>query len=210
LKRSFILGTTLAWLVLAGAARADLVPWSYNWTPNTLAIQSDSPGTSKLTLTNEPAGSATGSSDIVATNIKVVSTAKPDSPDHFTHQAYRLTLTLTDNASKATGNLVFTGTFDGTVSGQSSHVMNTFTGQTTQSIVLGGNTYTITIGPYTPPGPPSSANAGSISATAKVSTTGSSSGSPEPSSMLLAGLGVSLLGGASWWKRRKKVALRCA
>jgi hypothetical protein len=189
-------------LLAAGAARASLVPWSYNWEPNTAAVLSDN-GLSKITMKDEPSGTAVGTSDIVATNLKVVSSADPNNPDTFTAKAYTLTVKLTDSNSHTTGSLAFTGAFNGTVSSQSSNLTNTFTGAVTQSIVLGGNTYTVTIGPFTPPGPPSASNFGSISATALVSVSrgGGGQNSPEPTTMALAGLGLACVGLVSWKRR---------
>jgi hypothetical protein len=209
LKRKYLIGTTLAWVLLAGAARADLVPWAYNWTPNSAAVLSDN-GQSKITLTNEPTGSAVGTSDIVATNLKVVSSADPNTPDTFTAKAYSLNLALTDTNSHTTGTLTFSGVFNGTVSAESSHITTAFNAPTTKSIVLGGNTYTVTFGPFTPPGPPSASNAGSISATALVSVTNGSGGgtnnSPEPATLTLAGLGLACAGLARWRKRSTSVS----
>src|SRR6516225_7658921 len=70
-----ILGSVAALLLLQASARADLVSWSYNWTPNANTINADNAGTSKIFITNEPSGTARGATDLAATNIKVSSTA---------------------------------------------------------------------------------------------------------------------------------------
>jgi hypothetical protein len=206
-NRSSPLGVTLAVLLLASAgARADLVPWSYNWTPAAPTILADSPGTGKILLSNEPAGAAQNSSDIVATNIRTASSAAWDSPDHFTNAAYGLALTLTDKASHASGTVTFTGVFNGTLTALSSNITNSFTGPQTQVLKLGSNTYTITMGSYTPPPPPGAFNAGAISAYAQVTVQATEAGgggqAPEPPALALAGLGLSLGGGALWRRRR--------
>jgi hypothetical protein len=192
--------------LLSPAARANLVPWTYNWTPSASAVMSDS-GLSKVALTNEPTGTAVGTSDVVATNLKVVSSVDPNTPDTFTNKGYTLNLGLTDTNSHTTGNLSFSGAFSGTVSAESSHLSNAFTSAITQTINLGGNTYTVTIGPFTPPGPPSATNSGSISATALVSVTspggGGGQNSPEPATLALAGLGLGLVGVVGLSKRRR-------
>jgi hypothetical protein len=213
LKRSTstLFGWTLACLLGAGtAARADLISWSYNWTPSSPAIFADSPGTGKITLTNEPLASAVGTSDIVATNLKVFSTANPATPDTFTNAAYSLTLLLTDTASKQSGSLTFKGEFNGTISALNSDLTNTFTNATTQSITLGKTLFTVTMGQFTPPAPPGAQNSGSISAVAlvKVSSGGGTTGgstTPEPSTAVMAGLGLSFLGLVSWrrWRRER-------
>jgi hypothetical protein len=225
-----LFGLAAASLLFAGTtARADLIPWTYNWTPSVSAVFSDSPGTGKITLTNEPSGTATGTTDIVATNLKVFSTADPGTPDHFTNAKYALALTLTDSQSSKSGTLTFDGEFNGTISAKSSDITNAFTNTVVQSITLGQHLYRVSIGPFTPPAPPGATNSGTISGTAFVTVsngggggsggtggatgggtgggtggTGGSGGnpSPEPSTMVMAGLGLSILGLMSWRKRR--------
>jgi hypothetical protein len=196
------LATAGAWVLLAAAvARADLVPWSYNWTPGAPAVLDDTADGGKITMTNEPTGKAVGSSDIVATNLKTYSKADPASPDQFTNKGYSLVLALTDNDSHQAGTLTFTGVFNGTISAQNSNITNTFTGPATQKLLLGHHLYTVTIGQFTPPAPPGSVNSGSISATAQVSVNPVPvSQTPEPSGVVLAGLGLSCLGLVSWRK----------
>src|SRR5262249_61631571 len=110
-----------------------------------------------------------------------------------------------------TDTLNFSGTISGSLSASHSNITNTFTGPTSQTTVLGGNTYAVTIGPFSPPGPPSSTNVGSISAF--VAVTAPSGGNPggnppppdsehpDPPTALLARLGVSFRGLASWRHR---------
>jgi hypothetical protein len=191
-------------------AQASLVQWSYDWNRSPAVVLA---GTGGVTLTNEPGASAAGPSDVVATNLKVFSSANPASPDHLSPTPYTLSLALTDTASHASSVLTFTGTLSGTFSSGSAHVMNAFTGTTTQSVVLGGNTYTVTMGSYSPPGPPSATNSGSISAHVDVmpGKGGGPNKTPEPSTMVLACLGVSVIGLSSWKRmRRRPDALRLA
>jgi hypothetical protein len=205
LKRLITLvALSVACLALASTnARADLVSWSYNWTPSVPVVLADNfGGGGKITLSNEPSGSVTGDSDIVATNLKSVSTANPNTPDTFTNKTYSLFLTLTDSASHQSATLTFTGKFNGSISSASANVTNTALGATTQSTVLGGNSYTVTINSYVPPPPPGASNTGSIGATALV-TVGEVTKTPEPSTMVMAGLGLSFIGLVGWRKRRQ-------
>jgi MYXO-CTERM domain-containing protein len=204
LKRSLLFATALAWAVSASAARAGLASWTYNWEPNAPAVFADNvAGGGKITLTDEPLGSAVGTSDIVATNLKVFSNADPLHPDTLTHKGYILTLVLTDTASHQSGSVKFSGEFNGTISSASSNITNTYTSSITATLVLGQNSYTVTMGKYTPPSPPGATNFGSISANTVVTVTPLHGGSPEPPTVVLAGLGLVVLGGAAWRRRRQ-------
>ncbi len=199
-----VFAAALAACLLAGAqARADFVSWSYNWTPSSTAIYADSPSQGHITLSNEPGGTAVGDSYIVATNIKTASTADPSTPATFTNATYGLALTIVDSASGKTGSLSFNGTFNGTLTSQSAIIMNSFTGPTTQSLQLGNHLYTVAIGPFAPPGPPSANISGSISALANVTV----QDVPEPSTLVLSGLCLSVFGAGWWWRRARARSL---
>ncbi|HEY7424400.1 MAG TPA: hypothetical protein VH682_09250 [Gemmataceae bacterium] len=82
---------------------------------------------------------------------------------------------------------------------------NTFLGPTTQSLMLGGNLYTATIGPFDNPpsrGPDLGQLPATISASISVQPAAVQS-APEPSSLVLACLGLPSLGLARWFLRRK-------
>jgi hypothetical protein len=229
MKRSLtLLAPTLTLLFWAGpSAQADQVPapkvaYLYNWEPLagiSRAVSSDD-GTGTVLFTDEPKGSATGNSDIVATNLTVASVADPNSPEHIGSKNpadgdYALQLTLTDKASNKTAVITFHGQLGGNFSADSANVTNTFLGATKEVEVLGANTYTITALSYAPPGPPTGHNSGSITFHVDVTTAsgtvhGGGGLTPEPSSMLLSCLGLSFLGAASWRKRRAKVAVTLA
>lgn len=199
-------GIAFALLLLAHtSARADLIQWGYNWTPSTARI-SATQGTGYLKLTNTPSNTASGSSNTVVTNIATYSTAPRSSPDQFSSTPVAYTLQLTDSASKASGSLTFSGHFSGTISGTSAHVHLAFPSPETQSLTLGGNTYTVSMGTYTPPGPPGASNVGSLNATISVSPGSGtiSSSTPEPSALMLAGLALPWLGLCGWRKRRAR------
>lgn len=198
------LGTALAVVVvgltLAAEARADLVNWSYSWSPDSSWVVSDN-GESSLSLSSEGSSAATGNSYVVATQLSSLSSTPAGTPDTFTAKVYGLTLTLTDVSSSANGTLHFTGEFGGALSASNAKITNAFTGQTTQTIILGANLYTVTIGPFVPPGPPGSGNAGGIGAFVTVAPTGNANPAsvPEPSSLILAALGMA----AGWAARRR-------
>lgn len=221
------IASTAGLLLLAGSpawatpsATPD-VQWSYNFTPNSPFVGSS--GTGTVTFTNEPTKGATNSSDIVVTNLRDSSTASSDHPDTITNGAWKVGLQLTDTATGLSKTMMFTGTLGGSFSSGNSNVTDTFTGQTTQTWTATGknsagqtvtNTYTVSLTGYTPPGPPSAANAGSISAHVNVTTntTGGGGGvigggsAPEPSTLVLSCLGLAFAGASSWRKRRALVS----
>jgi hypothetical protein len=114
---------------------------------------------------------------------------------------------LTDTASGASTTMLFSGKLGGSFSGSNSNVSNQFTGTTSYTWTApNGNLYTVTLVGYTPPGPPTASNAGSISAHVSV-TPGEGGGhtggsSPEPSTLVLSCLGLAFAGATSWRKRR--------
>ncbi len=214
-----IFGATLGLLVLAGIqARAEPIQWDYSWTPASLVIAADGGGTGGVSLTLQPAVQASGPSDIVATNLRTFSSAPVATPDTIAQGDYSLALTLTDIESGRSGEMAFTGYLAGAFSTSNANLTNTFTGETLQELILGSNKYSVSIGPYAPPGPPGAANAGTISAHVNVERVPPGDGgggdgdgdpgdppvrpTPEPSTLLLSCLGASFLGAASWRKRR--------
>jgi PEP-CTERM motif len=212
MKRLTLLLTSAvaALIALGGSVRADQIAWQYTWSPNPVSIVGSGGGGISFT-TESNTQNAAGNSDIVATNLFAFSTAQPGSPEQLVNGAYSLTLTLIDGASQQSGSLTFGGTMSGTFSQNNTNLTNVFNQATqTQSIVLGGNTYAVTINSFSPPGPPLSGNLyGGISAFVQVTGGGGGVGIqdvPEPSTMVLAGVGLSFLGGAAWRKRRLLMA----
>jgi hypothetical protein len=188
-------------------AKADFVPWTYNWGRSPVAVQADGAGTGGLSLTDETTLHADGSSDIVATNIRSFSSALRSAPDHFTNKAYSLSFFLKDDLSGKSATLTFGGVFNGTLSSVSANITTIFKGLVTQTVKLGDHTYTVTLSAYAPPGPPTASNAGSITAHVSVDEFthgGGGHGAPEPSTLLLAGTGLSFLGAASWRKMKRR------
>jgi hypothetical protein len=182
-----------ALLTSSNCARADLIHWSYNWSRFPGNILPDNPASGgKITLTDESLKTAIGDSDIVATNIRTFSTSPDDKPDTYTNKSYTLSLFLLDQASNIGGTVNFNGIINGTVSANSSNLTNVFTSSTTQTIILGGDKYIATLGQFTPPGPPSASNSGSVSAHVAV-TVEILSRVPEPATVTLASVGMALL-----------------
>jgi hypothetical protein len=203
----------VAALLLAGSVQAAPVPWNYNWEPSTLKVVSDTSPTSFLTLTDEPGRTVnTDHTDVVATSVAVTSDAPVGFPDKFTSSKANVTFSLTikDVMSNLSHSFMFTGTFmttnpsiPSTVSADSANVQFTPTGTQNMTQQIGNNEYNIKFVSYTPPGPPGSGNKGSIAYHVEVRQLDIQK-SPEPSTMLLAGLGASFLGLGAWRKRRRQ------
>jgi hypothetical protein len=221
MKKLFVcaLAASLAAALLwASPAHASFVDWSYNWGRSPIAVSANAPGTGGISLTDETGQDASGSSDVVATNLRTFSSATRAKPDTFTNKTYTLTLSLKDDASGKSATLTFGGVFNGTLTAVNSNITNKFTGTTSQTVTLGGNSYSVVLGSYAPPGPPSAINAGSITAHVFVNEpigpsggggsggggsgpTGPPGGSlPEPSTLVLSCLGLSCLGMRSYRK----------
>lgn len=202
-RSTFSLAATAlaASLALPAAATADQIPWQYNWGRSPTQVNADAPGTGYITLTDESLKSAEGETDIVATNLKAYSTATSAAPDVFTNKSYTLSLYLRDSNSGVDTTLTFTGVLNGKLTARSANIRNTFTGETTQTVNLGGNIYTVTMNSYVPPANPGAGNSGAIGAHATV-TVITLEQLPEPGTLALAAGGAVLL--AAFRRRRKQ------
>lgn len=201
------LGGTPAW---ATQVTVSDVGWTYNFTPSQSFVSADSPGSGTVSFTNEPTKTATNSSDVVVTNLRVSSTATADSPDTLSKNgAWKVGLTLSDSATGQSTTMSFTGQLSGTFSAANSNITNAFTGQTSYTwTASNGDQFKVSLVGFTPPGPPSASNAGSIAAFVQV-TGGAhigNTGTPEPSTLVLSCLGLGVAGLASWRKRRRSLA----
>lgn len=224
MKRSFpLLAATLALLLTGTGVRADPSPvntvaWTYNFTPNVTTILADGQdphhATGGLTLTNQPQTSAIGTSDVVLTNLQTFSTALPTAPNTISgsNGVWSIGLALTDNSSSGANSttMTFSGQFAGAFSTGNSVITSTFSSPTTQTWTApNGDVFSVSIiQPISPPGVPSDPHTGAISALVTV-TPGTGgihiTSVPEPSTLLLSCLGVSLAGLRSWRKRRQAV-----
>lgn len=199
----FLRTLTLAALLLSAAtARADLIQWGYQWEAFPANVTA---GGGTVELTPESYHTGKGDSDVVAANLKLHSTALPASPDAFGAAGgnYQLRLHLTDVATSATGYLDFSGQLQGKFSQSNATVKNSFLGATTQTATIGSTVFTVTLAYYTPPGPPSQGNLGSIGANIQVSPGLRPASVPEPSSLILGSIGLGAFGLTAWRRRRR-------
>ena len=191
------------------------IDWSYSWTPSSVNLIGDSGAKGGyIAFTPGSTGTATNTSTIVATNLTTVSGASPNLPDQYGAGTgfYSMSLVLTDAASGQSNILnpmSFAGKLSGTFSDKNSLVTNQFSGFLTQQVTLGDYVYTVTIGPYTPPGPPNVDNqvVGSIGALVEVEPAViDTKNAPEPSTMVLSLFGLTTMG-AGWWRKRRAAAV---
>jgi hypothetical protein len=200
-RLAILLGTTCALaLGVARDARADFVPWSYNWEPHRSFVSSTT-GNGRLYTSDERTGHAQGSSDIIVTKLRTASTAPRDHPDVFRNVQFSTSLAIVDGLNGQKGTVRFTGVFTGAISSDSSQLGFKLTSPRTVTLLLGNDLYTITFGHYSPPGPPGSGNTGSFTAFVKVSDPASHA--PEPPAALLACVGGAGLGLAAWRRARQ-------
>jgi len=199
----------IALVLILGAnisVRADLI-WSYSWTPSANQVNANAGGPGYLTLTND-SNTATGSSNTVITNIQAYSTASPSNPAMFNNVPISFALQLTDLTSKMSDKLTFSGYFSGSVTADSSNVQLTFKSPTSETVTLGGNTYAVMVGTFTPPGPPGAQSYGSLNAFVTVTPLNNGGGGissvPEPAALTLACLSFPFAGLCGWRKRRTK------
>jgi hypothetical protein len=181
----------------ASSARADFMNWGYSTTATPPVISS---GTGTVQMTGITKGTAADSIPLLG--LQDSSAATSGSPDVY-HSTYSLALTFTDNTTHDSGTLTLTGLLQGKLTATTSSVTNTVTGPT--SLTLDGHVYTVSIPSLllTVPGTPQQ----TLNATVTVSNaSGGGTQTPEPTSLLLGGLGLTCAGLGCWWKRLRRSA----
>lgn len=164
--------------LLAGRADAGPLPaaWSYR---NPLAEIAYADGASGgLTFPNTGFESLVGDAGIVATTVASYSIAPDTAPDRVTDLPYRFAVDLRDDASGEVARLSFEGLLTGDLWRTGAALRNRPTGQTVQAVELGGNRYTVELGGFTAPGGYGDEAAGVIAAW--VSVAGLAAPTPEP------------------------------
>ncbi|MCC6420430.1 MAG: hypothetical protein IT429_19510 [Gemmataceae bacterium] len=194
-RRTVPLGGMLAALLLLAPAPVLAEPlWLYSWSGSSTFVASDDGVSGNVSLIPVAAGPFSGSVDD-ALAVQLQTAGLPDAV--FTNQPYTLKMQLTDMTSATSQDLTFAGTLSGTLN----NLTTAFANQTATA-AFGGNHYTVTVGGFVPP--PEPGKLGSV--VADVIATGNSppvSNVPEPTGLVLAGLGLSVLGAQRWMMRRR-------
>jgi hypothetical protein len=175
------------------------------------------------------AGTAT---TVVAANLTTVSSASSSRPDRINAE-YTLSLMLTDEVSNAWTIRLFHGQLNGSFWRGGSSLSASFLPTNPQAYFLGGNAYAVSFGSlaqvrgsatqYTLDASIAAVPAGGRASRAATATplggmaaspldnpvpaggpvVASPTAAPEPSTLVLSFLGLSILGGGAWWRRRK-------
>jgi hypothetical protein len=202
-------------------ARAEYMNWSYHWSIGPAPVLASGTGTVSQAL-GWPGNS---SSRILAAAVTTSSDASASDPDRF-HNSFALTLHLTDRATHRSGSLTFQGLISGTLSVNSAHLSETFT-RTLEHLRLGDHVYWVELPSHLtllPPGAPvvpyyyatvcitnvsppppyhPHARAAGITLSGPSIASVPSASTPEPTSLVLLGLGTVLLGGAGLTRNRR-------
>lgn len=195
---------------LAPAATAGPLPtWTYQHVAN-VAIRDLSAG-SGLSIPNSVPAAMTGSG-VAAVEVVQWSIAGAGSPDTVSAQPYTFSLTLTDQASGASGLATFSGALSGSYWKAGADLTNQFTGDTVQTLTLGDYAYTVSLTDFTPPTVAGVEGGGRISARVEVSelTPGEEptdptdpAETPEPTTILIAAGGLLAVGGRRLVRRTR-------
>ncbi|MBL8797260.1 MAG: PEP-CTERM sorting domain-containing protein [Planctomycetia bacterium] len=203
-------GWLLALCVLCGsAAGVRAGQWSYEWVSNNDKIIFGG-GINELNLTAGPSGTTSGNQSILGLLLDIEAPFHGTS-DSFVTQNYSLTLRIKDlDSNEQSGPLTFGGNLSGSATADSTNFINNFVAPTEIVVPLGDVEYKVTIGPFAKPGPAGGAS-GTIHAFVEVLGERDPTGpnnpptheTPEPGTLVLAGLAAACSGAAAVRKRWK-------
>ncbi len=207
------LSTLLVLMVVATSQiRADYLNWTYTSTfqvPD-ITVNTPSNGGATVPLTGFGTPQAGGTSVPVQAYRTVTDSTTPIS---FNKATYDLALKITDGITHDSGTLHFTGTLTGSLTATTSTIIDSFTPVTSNSLTLDGHTFTVKIPTMTlaPPTSPQENVLASVSVTNALPggtpppppSPPPSNATPEPTSLLLSSVGISIWGVERWWRCRR-------
>jgi hypothetical protein len=186
-------------LVVAGTGFAGPVPWSFRAPSNETFFPAGTTG--GITFPNT--AFQTGGPDIAAARVATWSIARADSPDQASGIHYHFDLEVRDDLSGQAATLTFQGVLSGSYWRTGSNLTNEFTGATLQTAELGGNLYTVALTGFDAPTGYGDEFAGRFVAGVRVGDPvqdggggpiGTPTATPEPATLLLAALGLPVVG----------------
>jgi hypothetical protein len=197
----------------ASTARAEYLNWSYSWSMTPPTITSAQSGIVAATVSGWTTPGVTSPVDVVT--LTTFASSSSTNPGDFVipHTHYDLTLSLTDNAipGMLPKTITMGGEMWGTVSPTQISVFNSFT-TPTGSTSFGGHSYSVTLTKFTPPTLDGLGTPVSGAITAQISVDkganggpgtggGGPSKTPEPASLVLAGMVFPVL---MWYRGRRR------
>ncbi len=211
MHRPFTVVLATACLLAAGsAARADQMSttdysWGYKFQQGPDPVHAYlRPGSNTYTVIVVPGTgsnpnmlSAPGSPTTISTNLWTASDAKASNPQIVKNMDFSVRIKVTDNSSGQSGWVVFNGWLNGDVWNNGTTLSPTFTGSLIKSVDINHHVYTVQFAGFNTPG--GNDTHGSFNFTVTVAH------NPEPSSLVLAGIGVPLLGLTLRRRRRQKI-----
>ena len=193
--------------------RAEMILWSYQSgaVPSHIFL-STGPGSQSSSLLLGGIGNTAEHDSATVTVVRMLTFGNQF---NFQNATSTLSLDIKDTASSANHMFTFPVAFNGTanLATHASNVTVTFPGSTSQSFTLGGNVYTVAIGPVQPLTWTSlgarfpNAFMGEVDAHVSVNSS-SPAATPEPSTLTLVGVGLVVVG--STWRRRRRTRAQLA
>jgi hypothetical protein len=191
--REVALGAILLALVCPSFVQADPIGFSYDFlTPN--SVTGDQGNLGVVAFSTTAGGQATAGATLTAASLTAVTSANSSNPDTFSGEGYTLSLQLTDSSSGKSGTLTFNGQLFGSLTASAANITTSFS-PTSKQILLGDDLYTVSVGPLVPPTVSNPTVVGTLYATVAAQSEGQiivsvPEPSPEPTSLMLAALGV--------------------
>ena len=230
-----VLAAVIVFAIGSHAAMADSIPWGYS-AGNVEVFNSNNSTKSSSVKFSGASGVATGNSGIIIYNLTTTSSASDNSPDSFSNVPFDLAFTLLDVkatgsksvAAKSSDVVHFSGLFSASNVTKQSLLPGAppWSSPVYAQAVLGGDdvgwrTYSVLFSSFTSPGQPGG-SPGSIQAIVTITSADSPGGSgespsgsgegpapsatPEPTSLVLASLGLLPL--VVLWRKQRKATRR--